>query len=160
MKDMSSSNKDRRRTKTRQIKSQSRSTKDKDFPKEVFDLKCPECESTMVLRKYSKYGPFYGCSTYPKCLASHGTHPDGAPLGIPADRITKRARIEAHKVFDQLWKDNGPMTRKDAYSWLRRQMKMTKEECHIGKFDEESCNKIIDFVAEELKRRGEPNGNQ
>lgn len=29
---------------------------------------CPQCGSTMVLRK-SKRGPFYGCSTFPRCRA-------------------------------------------------------------------------------------------
>ncbi|MBD5482635.1 MAG: hypothetical protein HDR15_08995 [Lachnospiraceae bacterium] len=28
--------------------------------------KCPFCGSELVLRK-GKYGPFYGCSSYPKC---------------------------------------------------------------------------------------------
>ena len=27
---------------------------------------CPKCESPMV-RRTSKYGPFFGCSSYPKC---------------------------------------------------------------------------------------------
>ncbi len=27
---------------------------------------CPECEGKLVLRK-SKFGPFLGCSNYPKC---------------------------------------------------------------------------------------------
>ncbi len=27
---------------------------------------CPKCESPMI-RRSSKYGPFFGCSAYPKC---------------------------------------------------------------------------------------------
>ncbi len=27
---------------------------------------CPKCQGAMVSRK-SKFGPFYGCSNYPKC---------------------------------------------------------------------------------------------
>ena len=40
-------------------------------------------QTIMVLRN-SKYGLFYGCSTYPNCKASHGAHKDGKPLGTPA----------------------------------------------------------------------------
>ncbi len=29
-------------------------------------VKCPKCSSAMVKRK-SKYGEFWGCSTYPRC---------------------------------------------------------------------------------------------
>ena len=32
----------------------------------VAEKLCPKCESPMVERK-SKYGPFFGCSSYPKC---------------------------------------------------------------------------------------------
>ena len=32
----------------------------------VAEKLCPKCESPMVQRK-SKFGPFLGCSGYPKC---------------------------------------------------------------------------------------------
>ena len=67
---------------------------------------CPDCGSDMVL-KISKYDPFYGCKRFPKCKASHGAHGDGSgnkwgePLGIPVDSETRKARQDAHAVFDR-----------------------------------------------------------
>ena len=31
------------------------------------------------------------------------------------------------------------------YRWLREQMGMTAEECHIGRFDKEQCKKVIEI---------------
>lgn len=127
-------------------------------------MDCPEegCDGVMVLRYSPKYErKFYGCSNYPRCKAAHGAHPDGTPLGVPADKETKRARIEAHAAFDKLWENaheiyrDPPVTgrkakkrvqriaRKRAYAWLREAMEMNEEECHIGKFDKETCARVV-----------------
>lgn len=114
-------------------------------------LKCPECGGRMVLRE-SKYGPFYGCADYPDCRAAHGCHPDGRPLGKPANKETKQARIAAHEAFDKLWKPpEGRMKRKDAYRWMQAALDMTKDEAHIGNFDKEQCAKLIEAVEKYLK---------
>lgn len=102
------------------------------------------CGSPMKLRS-SRYGPFYGCTRYPECDGAHGCHPDGKPLGTPADRATKAARIRAHDAFDTLYK-SGRMTRKDAYRWLQTAMGMTKEECHIGRFTIAECDRVVSTV--------------
>ena len=104
-------------------------------------MNCPECDGKLVLRN-SKYGPFWGCERFPDCTATHGAHPDGTPLGIPADKKTKKSRIKAHDVFDKFWKKQ-KMTRKGAYWWLQKQMSMTKEECHIGRFNIEQCEQVV-----------------
>jgi ssDNA-binding Zn-finger/Zn-ribbon topoisomerase 1 len=111
-------------------------------------MKCPECNSEMIL-KNSRYGKFYSCINWPKCKGSHGAHPNGLPLGIPADAETKKLRIEAHKLFDKLW-ENSNMTRTQAYQKLQNLMNMTKEEAHIGKFNKEQCLKMIEI----LNRKG------
>ena len=41
----------------------------------------------------SRFGNFYGCSRYPVCQNTHGAHPDGTPLGKPANKATREARI-------------------------------------------------------------------
>ena len=93
------------------------------------------------------WGPYYRCCTYPVCPGSHGAHKDGTPLGVPpVKRATKQARIAAHGVFDRLWKDGGGMTRKEAYKWLSGALGITSEECHIGRFDEALCNRVIRLV--------------
>jgi ssDNA-binding Zn-finger/Zn-ribbon topoisomerase 1 len=108
-------------------------------------LTCPECGSPMQLRN-SKFGPFYGCTRYPDCTAAHGAHPDGRPLGVPANKETKRWRIEAHTAFDALWQDHGPMKRKHAYKWMQETLGLTPDEAHIGSFDIEKCQRLIAAV--------------
>lgn len=118
----------------------------------VLDHPCPECASAMVLRS-SKYGLFYGCSEYPKCKAAHGAHKKtGKPLGTPADKKTKQARIRAHDSFDQLWKGKH-MDRSEAYVWMQEAMEMTEDEAHIGKFNEEHCDKLEVLVDEYLEEQ-------
>lgn len=107
------------------------------------DLKCGECGSLMVLRKSKKYGSlFYGCSRFPDCKGCHGAHPDGRPLGTPANRKTSEARIRAHDVFDRIWKQRR-MTRPQAYAWMRQAMGLSEAEAHIGHFTFEQCEKLI-----------------
>lgn len=118
-------------------------------------LRCPECGGRMVLRQ-SKYGPFYGCADYPDCRAAHGCHPDGRPLGKPANKETKQARIVAHEAFDKLWKppegkEKGRMKRKEAYRWMQTALGMTKDEAHIGNFDKEQCARLVEAVEKYLK---------
>lgn len=117
------------------------------------DVKCPECGSPMVLRETSKFKhkngegrKFYGCSNFPTCTATHGAHPDGRPLGIPGNTETKKARIAAHEVFDELWK-SGEMSRKQAYRWLAEQMGV--EEVHFGEFSKEQCEEAIRIIEDE-----------
>ena len=106
-------------------------------------MNCPECGALMIL-KNSKHGLFWGCSNFPQCKAAHGAHPDGTPLGIPADKATKQARIKAHTAFDGLWKRQG-MKRKRAYRWLQERMGLGEEDCHIGRFNTEQCNRVIEI---------------
>lgn len=115
-------------------------------------LSCPECSAPLRLRA-SKYGVFYGCSTFPKCRSAHGAHPNGEPLGIPATREVKDARISAHAAFDQLWED-GDMTRGQAYRWLRESMDLSEDEAHIGRFDLKQCRELEDLVADYLRENG------
>jgi hypothetical protein len=104
--------------------------------------------------KESKHGFFYGCSKWRDtgCKGSHGAHPDGKPYGKPANAENKKWRQKAHAAFDPLWKD-GEMDRSEAYYWLRIQLKLSKEECHIGRFDIETCKKVIELSKEFYKWR-------
>lgn len=118
------------------------------------DLKCPECGAPMVLRqtqkfKWAKNGRgrlFYGCSKWPKCDGSHGAHPNGAPLGIPADKATKSARNAAHVAFDQLCLVRG-WSKGQGYRWLGLQLGMPKDrikaDCHIAKFGIAECTLTV-----------------
>ena len=106
----------------------------------------------MVLRRtyrftYANGEPsrFWGCSGYPKCAATHGAHPDGTPLGTPANADTKKARIAAHIAFDRLWKE-GPYSRREAYQELARLTGLSSDDAHIGKFDKDTCEWLIGLL--------------
>lgn len=115
-----------------------------EFPKERYDLKCGECGSEMQLRK-SKHGAFYGCTKWPDCDGTHGAHADGSPKGTPADKPTRLARIRAHAVFDEIWKQ-GLKKRHEAYGWMRRAMNLSRSQAHIAMFDLAQCEQLIQLV--------------
>ncbi len=120
-------------------------------PSQMRKLTCPECGSPMILieGKISS-SPFYGCTMFPKCRLTHGAHPDGKPLGVPATRLTVNRRKMAHHYFDMLWKSE-KMSRGEAYSLLRRHLGLTKDQCHIGNFGIEQCDKVVNFAQEYIK---------
>lgn len=145
------------------------------------DLSCPICGVKAVLFENSArfyhgrdYGPLWACVT---CDTRVGCHPGTTvPLGPPADAETRKARSEAHAVFDVLWrekqrrerrqkiKDAGHVpyrwgkkaARNAAYAWLAEQMGMLKEDCHIGHMTAEQCRRVVEICsphAERLRRR-------
>jgi hypothetical protein len=89
------------------------------------------------------WGLQYRC-TADGCRGSHGAHPDGTPLGTPADAATKRARAAAHADFDRIW-EHGVMSRSGAYAWLAREL---GGGCpvHIGSLDAAGCARASDAV--------------
>jgi ssDNA-binding Zn-finger/Zn-ribbon topoisomerase 1 len=80
----------------------------------------PECGKKMILRN-SRYGKFYGCSGWPSCTVKHGAHPNGKPLGVPANDETRKLRIEVHQICGQIWGewDNPNCDKKAMYEWLK-----------------------------------------
>lgn len=119
---------------------------------------CAECGSPMVLRQTEKFRwkngqprKFYGCSRFPACTGSHGAHPNGQPLGIPATKDMKQWRMQAHAAFDRLW-DGGTMSKRAAYLWMQTAMSMTKDDAHIGRFTMEQCQRLIALVESHAPR--------
>jgi len=120
------------------------------FPFRRTNLKCPDCGAKLVL-KDGKFGIFYGCEKYAEtgCKGSHNCHKNTAePLGIPADSDTRKARREAHEVFDQLWRDQGlgKMSRQAAYQWMQTHLKLSEEDAHIARLDRAGCERLIKAV--------------
>jgi ssDNA-binding Zn-finger/Zn-ribbon topoisomerase 1 len=114
----------------------------------------------MVLRtttrfKYRNGSPrkFYGCSRYPLCEAAHGANPDGTPLGIPANKETKQARMAAHDKFDPYWKQKG-LHRNQAYKLLQDLMGLSPTEAHIAMFSKEQCIELINRIKEKENEQG------
>lgn len=85
-----------------------------------------------------------GC--HPPKRPGCGGHGDGSvPLGRPANAELRALRHRAHVIFDPLWRHK-EMLRSDAYRWLAQQLRIPKEECHIGHFDMAQCQAVIAAV--------------
>ena len=83
------------------------------------------------------------------CEAHVGCHREGArvgtvvsdgtlPLGRLANAALRKAKSRAHAAFDPIWK-TGRMRRRQAYSWLAKELGIAVEDCRIGMFDEHQC---------------------
>lgn len=125
-------------------------------------VKCGDCGASMVLRLAMKAKKaemnnrlFYGCSRYREgCRGTHGAHPNGAPLGVPASALVKQLRIQVHDLFDQLWKgekQGKQLRRARAYAWLGQQMGIPDELCHAGRFDQSQCERAIGLCTARLE---------
>lgn len=114
-------------------------------------LICAECQAPLILAKDKhgiRYIPASICNRS-SCAGSVGAHPNGKPLGFPADNRTKTARSNAHEEFDRIWK-TGIMSRTSAYAWMSEKLGLTPRTAHIGEFDAETCEKLRRVVREEF----------
>jgi len=86
------------------------------------------------------------------CDAYVGCHPGtDVPLGKLANSSLRVERVRAHYSFDPLWKPGEKKvfkSRKKAYAWLADRLKIKPSSCHIGLFDEDMCNKVIEIAEE------------
>lgn len=112
---------------------------------------CPYCDKPAPLVMGEELYPhrpdlwskrFYWCRD---CDARVGCHPGTSkPLGVLAGPIIRRARMDAHKAFDPLWKSGRFRNRKAAYRWLAGKLGMIgATSCHIGCFDKQQCEDTI-----------------
>ena len=93
-----------------------------------------------------------------ECGAYVGCHPGTTiPMGRPAGRATLALRSKAHNLFDPFWQrdviDLGASrrtARKAAYSWLAGKLGLDPSCCHIGWFDANQLNSVIEVC---LQRR-------
>lgn len=93
---------------------------------------------------------FYRCKP---CDAYVGCHPNtDTPLGRLANSDLRSAKRRAHEWFDPLWKA-GSMSRRQAYEWLAGQLGIKVDDCHIGEFDAEQCERAI-VVCKSRKMQG------
>ena len=113
-------------------------------------IRCPYCGRTAVLQKASyvyrekaldEY--LYVCSGYPACDAYVGVHAGTLrPKGSLANGDLRHKRIEAHRLFDAIWK-NGIMSRKDAYRWIQDTFSLSDSQAHIGQFSDYRCDCLM-----------------
>lgn len=115
---------------------------------------CPYCfsktEYVDSIEVYSRsYGMIYLCRP---CKAWVGVHKNtDRALGRLADCELRDAKKLAHFYFDSLWKRkmsqglNKNHARGKAYRWLAGELNIDPELCHIGMFDVEQCNRVIEL---------------
>lgn len=79
------------------------------------------------------------------CNARVGCHKGtNRPLGNVANEVLRLKRMEAHRVFDALWK-SGRMTRTGAYRWLAGELHLRPDRAHIGGFEMDQCQRVIEL---------------
>lgn len=78
------------------------------------------------------------------CKAHVGCH-DGTttPLGRLANASLRKAKQRAHDAFDPLWRGKAKGRRSQMYRWLAEQLGIASDDCHIGMFDEETCDRVV-----------------
>lgn len=103
-------------------------------------------------REYGEWPWAYRC-TGKNCHAYVGMHPfTNIPLGTLADAPTRQARTRAKAVFNPIWQSRR-MTRSEAYAWLAGQLGIVNvEECHIGWFDVQTCQRVVAACLQLAKR--------
>ncbi len=79
------------------------------------------------------------------CNARVGCHKGTTrALGNVANEVLRLKRMEAHRVFDVLWK-SGRMTRTGAYRWLAGELHLPEGRAHIGGFEMGQCQRVIEL---------------
>ena len=120
--------------------------------KEVF---CDYCgrraefvDSSIIYGK--SYGMIYLCRCKPG-YAFVGVHKGtDRPLGRLADAELREWKKRAHAAFDPIWKEGRfKGHRKAAYAWLSDQMNLPAEKTHIGMFNEQQCEQVIQICRTE-----------
>lgn len=119
---------------------------------------CPYCNDKALFVNSSAvyqrdYGMIYLC---PRCDAYVGVHKKtNEPLGTLANAELRAWRKKAHAVFDPLWekkleikqrsgeKCNKFEARNSGYKWLAQELGIDRKDCHIGMFDVETCQRVV-----------------
>lgn len=82
------------------------------------------------------------------CGAYVGTHKNSrtfTALGRLANAELRKAKIEAHAAFDPLWQ-SGDMERREAYAMLSEKLGISRNSCHIGMFDVDMCQRVVEVM--------------
>lgn len=114
-----------------------------------------ECLSAITLEQFqslyasyvygnkAKDGKLYVCSHFPQCNSYVGVHPGTTNAkGKLANKELRQKRIQAHRVFDQIWL-NHIFTKSEAYRWIADKFCLTAKEAHIGEFSTYMCDQLI-----------------
>ncbi len=93
---------------------------------------------------------------YPSCNSYVGVHPGTkTPKGTLANRELRLKRIQAHRIFDEIWKQ-GILSKAEAYRWVADKFCLTDKQAHIGQFSNYMCDQLIRASADVLKNNHIP----
>ena len=128
-------------------------------------IRCPYCGSPAILKDASYVygnnsfgGNVYVCNRYPACDSYVGVHQGSLlPKGSLAGPVLRKKRVQAHRVFDQLWK-RGIFSCQDAYRWLADKFCLEIRQAHIGKFSDYMCDQLIQEASTVLQNNHIPLG--
>lgn len=92
---------------------------------------------------------FYRCPEHTDYYV--GSHANGTPLGILANKELRLWKQRCHQVFDPHWQESKSNSAKRTarvkyYSRLSIEMGLSVEETHIGMFDIEKCRKAYNII--------------
>lgn len=87
------------------------------------------------------------------CWGYVGTHKGTiTPLGTPAGKATRDARMAAHAAFDPLWQKRQRLSgisktkaRGRGYKWLAEQLGIKPKDCHIGMMSAEQAWRVVEI---------------
>lgn len=125
--------------------------KSKKKPKAPKIPECPYCGKASKLASSKEvyggrdYGPIYLCKCVPG-WAYVGCHKGTEHAkGRLADAELRRAKIAAHGAFDPIWKNKAHgVSRSQAYKALAAALEIEPKHCHIGMFDVEQCQRVVE----------------
>lgn len=110
-------------------------------------LECPYCHGDSEITDSKEiygvsYGILYICRP---CQAWVGAHKEsGDSLGRLANAELRECKIQAHNVFDRLWKSpKRVMNRRQAYFWMSTTLQINPALAHIGMLTVEQCKELI-----------------
>ena len=126
-------------------------------------IRCPYCGSPAILKDASYVyghnssgGKVYVCSHYPACDSYVGVHQGTLlPKGSLAGPALRKKRIQAHRIFDQLWRQ-GIFSRQEAYRWIADRFCLETHQAHIGNFSDYMCDQLIQEASKVLKNNHIP----
>lgn len=128
---------------------------------------CAYCAAQLILvPDTAVYQRSYGGHVWwcQPCEAFVGCHKGGyMPKGRVAKAGLRKLKIEAHALFDAFWKAAIELrgwsqhdARKAAYQWLADAMGLSVELCHIGMFDDEQTQRVIEICREQRAAKSPP----
>lgn len=99
---------------------------------------------------------FWRCECGAYCGVHMGTL---KALGSPAGPETRKARSEAHAVFDPMWQKRQCLSglskhhaRGKGYKWLAAQLGIEPKDCHIGMMDAATARRVVEICRAAAKR--------